>query len=104
METIVEKFIIQLETQLAERRIAITLEPDARTWLAQKGYDPTYGARPLARLIQTEVRNPLTDEILFGDLENGGTVRISLYEETLTFTAKPSPPTADDRDDEVETK
>ena len=104
VETIVEKFVIQLETQLAERRIAITLEPDARAWLAQKGYDPTYGARPLARLIQTEVRNPLTDEILFGDLENGGTVRISLDEDTLTFTAKPSPPTANDHDNEIETE
>ena len=74
METIVEKFILQLEAQLAERRIAITLEPAARAWLAEKGYDPVYGARPLARVIQTEVRDPLTDEILFGQLEHGGTV------------------------------
>ena len=69
METIVEKFILQLEAQLAERRVAITLEPEARAWLAEKGYDPVYGARPLARVIQTEVRDPLTDEILFGRLE-----------------------------------
>ena len=78
METIVEKFILQLEAQLAERRVAITLEPEARAWLAEKGYDPVYGARPLARVIQTEVRDPLTDEILFGRLENGGTVTIAL--------------------------
>ena len=78
METIVEKFILQLEAQLAERRIAITLEPEARAWLAEKGYDPVFGARPLARVIQTEVRDPLTDEILFGALENGGTVTIGL--------------------------
>ena len=76
METIVEKFILQLEAQLAERRVAITLEPEARAWLAEKGYDPVFGARPLARVIQTEVRDPLTDEILFGQLENGGTVTI----------------------------
>jgi ATP-dependent Clp protease ATP-binding subunit ClpA len=63
METIVEKFILQLEAQLAERRVAITLEPEARPGCA-KGYDPVYGARPLARVIQTEVRDPLTDEIL----------------------------------------
>ena len=69
METIVEKFILQLEAQLAERRVAITLEPAARAWLAKKGYDPVFGARPLARVIQTEVRDPLTDEILFGKLE-----------------------------------
>ena len=98
VETIVEKFILQLETQLAERRVAITLEPDARAWLAGKGYDPTYGARPLARLIQTEVRNPLTDEILFGRLEHGGTVRIGLDGETLRFDVEPNPP-ADDPDD-----
>ncbi len=78
METIVEKFILQLETQLAERRVAITLEPDARAWLAKKGFDPVFGARPLARVIQAEVRDPLTDEILFGQLEKGGTVRIGL--------------------------
>src|SRR5262249_53806986 len=69
METIVDKFIIQLEEQLAERRIAITLLPDARQYLAKKGYDPLFGARPLGRVIQTEVRDRLTDEILFGALE-----------------------------------
>jgi ATP-dependent Clp protease ATP-binding subunit ClpA len=86
METIVEKFVLQLEAQLAERRVAITLEPDARIWLAEKGYDPVYGARPLARVIQTEVRDPLTDEILFGRLENGGTVTIALEEGKLKFS------------------
>ncbi len=99
VETIVEKFVLQLETQLAERRVAITLQPDARAWLAGKGYDPTYGARPLARLIQTEVRNPLTDEILFGRLEHGGTVRIGLADDMLQFEVQPNPPD-DDPDDE----
>ncbi len=103
VETIVEKFILQLETQLAERRVAITLEPAARAWLAGKGYDPTYGARPLARLIQTEVRNPLTDEILFGRLEHGGTVRIGLDGETLRFDVEPNPPADDPDDDEMTT-
>jgi ATP-dependent Clp protease ATP-binding subunit ClpA len=85
METIVDKFIIQLEEQLAERRIAITLQPDARKYLARKGYDPVFGARPLARVIQTEVRDRLTDEILFGQLENGGTVTIGMDNDTLRF-------------------
>ncbi len=85
METIVEKFILQLEAQLAERSIAITLEPEARAWLAQKGYDPVYGARPLARVIQTDVRDPLTDEILFGRLEYGGTVTIRFEDGRLAF-------------------
>ncbi len=89
VETITEKFVLQLETQLTERHVAITLEPDARTWLAKKGYDPTYGARPLARLIQTEVRDPLTDEILFGRLEHGGTVRIGLVDDKLRFEVEP---------------
>ena len=101
METIVEKFILELESQLRERRIAFNLLPEARAHLAKTGYDPTYGARPLARTIQTLVRDPLTDEILFGKLENGGTVTIGFDGEALTFavdaelapapTSKPSP-------------
>jgi len=90
METIVEKFILQLESQLRERRVAITLQPDARAWLAAKGYDPMYGARPLARVIQTDVRDRLTDEILFGALEHGGTVQIGLADDALTFTCEPA--------------
>ena len=95
METIVEKFVLELEAQLRERRVALTLTPEARAYLARKGYDPTYGARPLARLVQTEVRDPLTDEILFGALENGGTVRIGLDGDKLSFTPEaqaPAPP------------
>ena len=67
-------FVPQEFTQLAERRVAITLSPEARGHLARKGYDPRFGARPLARLIQSEVRDPLTEEILFGRLQDGGTV------------------------------
>ncbi len=85
MESIVEKFILQLEAQLRERKVAIVLTPEARSWLAKKGYDPAYGARPLARVIQTEVRDPLTDEILFGKLEKGGTVEIALEDDKLEF-------------------
>jgi ATP-dependent Clp protease ATP-binding subunit ClpA len=86
METIVDKFIIQLEEQLAEQRIAIALQPDARKHLARKGYDPVFGARPLARVIQADVRDRLTDEILFGKLENGGTVTIGMDGAALAFT------------------
>ena len=100
VETIVEKFVLQLETQLAERHVAITLEPEARVWLAKKGHDPKFGARPLARLIQTEVRNPLTDEILFGRLEHGGTVRIGLADDALRFEVDPRAQTNDSNDDE----
>ena len=88
MEMIVEKFILQLEAQLGEQRVAITLAPDAREWLAAKGFDSTFGARPLTRIIQADVRNPLTDEILFGRLEHGGTVQIGMNDERdgLAFT------------------
>jgi ATP-dependent Clp protease ATP-binding subunit ClpA len=85
METIVEKFILQLESQLAERHVAIALTPEARTWLAEKGYDPVFGARPLARVVQREVRDPLTNEILFGQLEHGGTVTIGAGPAGLQF-------------------
>ena len=89
MESIVEKFILQLEAQLAERRVAITLTPEARMWLAAKGFDAVFGARPLGRVIQREVRDPLTDEILFGALENGGTVTIGADGDKLTFGYEP---------------
>ncbi len=94
LETIVEKFVLQLESQLSERRIAITLEPAARAWLAVKGYDAVYGARPLARVVQAEVRDRLTDEILFGQLEQGGTVRIGLDADQLTFAFEAATPVA----------
>jgi len=94
METIVEKFVLQLEAQLAERRVAITLTAEARAWLAKKGYDPVFGARPLARVIQREVRDPLTDELLFGKLEHGGTVTIGLADDKLAFTYEPREPDA----------
>jgi ATP-dependent Clp protease ATP-binding subunit ClpA len=91
METIVEKFVMQLEGQLAERHVAIMLAPEARTWLAVKGYDPVFGARPLARVIQKEVRDPLTDQILFGTLEHGGTVTIGAQDDHLTFAYEERP-------------
>jgi ATP-dependent Clp protease ATP-binding subunit ClpA len=89
METIVEKFILQLEGQLKERHVAIALTPEARHWLATTGYDPKFGARPLARVIQKEVRDPLTDQILFGALEQGGTVTIGVADDRLSFTVTP---------------
>jgi ATP-dependent Clp protease ATP-binding subunit ClpA len=92
METIVDKFILELESQLRERKVAIELAPEARTHLAQKGFDPIYGARPLNRLVQTDVRNPLTDEILFGKLEHGGTVVVGYDGKDLTFDYEPAPP------------
>ena len=85
METIVDKFILQLEAQLTDRKVAVTLTPAARNWLATAGYDRLFGARPLARVIQKEVRDVLTDQILFGALEHGGTVTIDMVDNRLTF-------------------
>ncbi|GAB2174870.1 ATP-dependent Clp protease ATP-binding subunit ClpA [Dongia sp. agr-C8] len=78
---VVDKFIIQLETQLADRNVTIELSEEARKWLASKGFDPLYGARPLARVIQENVKKPLAEELLFGKLEKGGTVRVDLDKE-----------------------
>ena len=91
METIVVKFVLELEAQLAERRVAISLSAEARAYLAKKGYDPAMGARPLSRIIQAEIRDPLTDEILFGRLEHGGTVTLGFKDDKLTFDVEPSP-------------
>ncbi len=85
METIVDKFILELESQLTDRHVAITLTPEARSWLAREGYHRVFGARPLARVIQKEVRDVLTDQILFGDLEHGGNVTIDVAEGHLKF-------------------
>jgi ATP-dependent Clp protease ATP-binding subunit ClpA len=73
---VVEKFVLQLEAQLSERQINIELSEEAANWLAEKGYDQQMGARPLARIIQEYVKKPLADEVLFGKLAKGGTVRV----------------------------
>ncbi len=78
MKMIVDKFINRIKTQLIEKEVALELSPSARKWLAEKGYDPRLGARPLARLIQKEIETPLADEILFGKLERGGYVYIDI--------------------------
>jgi ATP-dependent Clp protease ATP-binding subunit ClpA len=94
MEAIVEKFIRELETQLGERRIQIVLAPEARAYFAAKGYEPQFGARPLGRVLQTELRDPLTDEILFGKLQNGGRVTVGLADGKVTLSAEPPPPSS----------
>src|SRR5262245_15220271 len=78
---VVEKFVLQLEAQLSERQVNIELSEEAANWLAERGYDQQMGARPLARIIQEYVKKPLADEVLFGKLAKGGTVRV-LFEKT----------------------
>jgi ATP-dependent Clp protease ATP-binding subunit ClpA len=82
MAMVVDKFIDELNGRLAEKKVKVELTDKARLWLAEKGYDTTYGARPLGRLIQTEVKDPLADEILFGKLKKGGAVTVDLPRKT----------------------
>ncbi|MGE0848909.1 MAG: ATP-dependent Clp protease ATP-binding subunit ClpA [Hyphomicrobiaceae bacterium] len=106
---VVEKFVFQLEAQLADRGVTIELSEDAAKWLAETGYDEKFGARPLARVIQEHIKKPLADELLFGKLLHGGTVRVLVTgegaERKLTFeyiSTDPAtkPKKAKDEDDE----
>jgi ATP-dependent Clp protease ATP-binding subunit ClpA len=85
MGRIVDKFIGELSEQLAEKKVKIELTDAARAYLAKKGYDPLNGARPLSRVIQDEIKRPLTDELLFGKLASGGTVRIDAADDKVSF-------------------
>ncbi|MCT8998535.1 ATP-dependent Clp protease ATP-binding subunit ClpA [Chelativorans intermedius] len=78
---VVQKFVMQLEAQLAERRVTFDLSEEAIAWLAEKGYDERMGARPLGRVIQEHIKKPLAEEVLFGKLKRGGTVRVTLDRE-----------------------
>ena len=83
---VVDKFVMELEAQLSDRSVSIELSEPAREWLAQKGYDPLYGARPLARVIQEQIKKPLAEELLFGKLSKGGVVRVDIAEGKPVFT------------------
>jgi ATP-dependent Clp protease ATP-binding subunit ClpA len=96
MERVVDKFIGELGEQLSERDVTISLTSAARAYLAEKGYDKDQGARPLARLIQDEIKKPLGDELLFGDLENGGHVIVDHKNGTVVFEKQARPPKASD--------
>ena len=85
MKKVVDKFMNELKEQLVAKKVSITLSTEARTWLAINGHDPRYGARPLIRLIQTEIKDILSDEILFGRLEKGGEVLIDVEDDKLAF-------------------
>ncbi|MBL7649828.1 MAG: ATP-dependent Clp protease ATP-binding subunit ClpA [Candidatus Hydrogenedentes bacterium] len=86
IEQVVDKFILQLQKQLAARKVTLAITPAARQWLATKGYDDKFGARPLARLIGSEIETPLADELLFGRLEKGGKVTVEVLDDAITFT------------------
>jgi ATP-dependent Clp protease ATP-binding subunit ClpA len=85
MKKVVDKFMKELQAQLGVKKVFLSYSEDARTWLAKNGHDPIYGARPLDRLIQKEIKDILSNEILFGRLEKGGEVLVDLKEDALTF-------------------
>jgi ATP-dependent Clp protease ATP-binding subunit ClpA len=94
---VVDKMVKELEGQLAEKKIRIELTPEGRRWLAEHGFDRKMGARPMARLIQNDVKRPLAERILFGDLHGGGTVKIEVEPDgsklrLLVTAAEPPPP------------
>ncbi len=95
---VVDKFIVQLEAQLADRAVTIELTDDARRWLAEKGYDRLYGARPLARVIQEHIKKPLAEALLFGSLTQGGHVKVRVEEGKAAFDITPADPPPDDAD------
>jgi len=91
---VVEKFVLQLEAQLDDRNVMFELTDDANKWLADKGYDEHFGARPLARVIQEHIKKPLAEELLFGKLKRGGTVRVAVDDDNnLSFEFVELPPT-----------
>jgi ATP-dependent Clp protease ATP-binding subunit ClpA len=96
---VVDKFVMQLEAQLADRNVTIELSQAARDWLATKGYDKQMGARPLSRVIQQEIKKPLADQLLFGDLITGGHVKVDVKDGKAVFevtAAKVAPKKTDD--------
>jgi ATP-dependent Clp protease ATP-binding subunit ClpA len=85
MGKVVDKFVAEVAEQLGERRVSIELSERARRWLAEKGYDPLFGARPMARVIQVELKDRLVDDLLFGELKKGGRVGVDLGDDGLVF-------------------
>jgi ATP-dependent Clp protease ATP-binding subunit ClpA len=89
---VVEKFILELELQLADRDVHIKLDDDAKAWLTERGYDKLYGARPMSRLIQEKIKQPLAEELLFGKLVHGGEVSVHLKDGAMAFEIVPAAP------------
>ena len=87
---VIDKFVLQLELQLSEREVHISLTDEAKAWLTERGYDKLYGARPMGRLIQEKIKQPLAEELLFGKLVNGGEVRVHLKDNDLAFEIVPA--------------
>ena len=83
--SVVDKFIVQLETQLGDKKVDLIVDEDARAWIGKEGYDPQMGARPMARVLQEHIKRPLSEEILFGRLSKGGTVNVGVRDNQLNL-------------------
>jgi ATP-dependent Clp protease ATP-binding subunit ClpA len=91
IQRVADKLVLELETQLEDHDVTLELEPEARAWIAERGYDPTMGARPMSRVIQENIKRPLAEILLFGDLANGGDVRIVVKDDdTLGLELTPN--------------
>ncbi len=88
---VVDKFVIELETQLQEKHVTVTATPEARRWLAEHGFDPQMGARPMARVIQDHIKRPLADELLFGKLLKGGRVTVAVVDDKVALEVESEP-------------
>ncbi len=92
IERVVDKLLVEVEMQLEQKGVQVSLDDEARAWLAQRGYDPRMGARPMARLIQEQIKRPLAEELLFGKLTHGGSVQVGVSAdgEQLTLDCQPA--------------
>jgi ATP-dependent Clp protease ATP-binding subunit ClpA len=86
MEHIVDKFLVELQERIDRQKVKLAVTAEARKWLATRGYDPRFGARPLARLIETEIAKVLADELLFGQLSKGGEAIVDVKDDALSFS------------------
>jgi ATP-dependent Clp protease ATP-binding subunit ClpA len=106
IERVVDKLLVEIEAQLEKKGVSISLDDAARRWLAEKGYDPKMGARPMARLMQEQIKRPLAEELLFGKLANGGSVRVGVADDgsalKLESEAAPAPAETAAADDVTE--
>ena len=92
IERVVDKLVIEIEAQLEQKGVTIAIDEAARSWIAERGYDPKMGARPMARVLQEHVKRPLAEELLFGSLASGGSVNVTLADggESLVLDVRPA--------------
>ncbi len=94
---VVDKFLFEFEAQLEEKGVSLTIDDEARTWFAMHGYDPQMGARPMARVIQENIKKPLAEELLFGKLTSGGSVNITVVDDKIYLEMEGSEETVTSR-------